>query len=63
MLSELGLKSTSHPIMWYDNVRATSLVSNAVFHSRTKHIKIDVHFMQGKVLAKEFEIYFMPSEI
>lgn len=41
---------------------ATSLASNPIFHARKKHIEIDVHFIRDKVLAKELEIRFGPSE-
>ena len=41
---------------------ATSLAKNLVFHARTKHIEIDVHFVREKVLAKEVEVRFVPSE-
>ena len=33
-----------------------------MFHSRTKHIEIDVHFIRDKVLAGDLKICYVPSE-
>ena len=33
-----------------------------MFHSRTKYIEIDVHFIRDKVLAGDLKIYYVPSE-
>ena len=49
-------------VLWNDNMEANSLASNRVFHARTKNIKIDVHFVREKVLSKEVEVWFVPSE-
>ncbi|KAL5175925.1 hypothetical protein HKD37_08G022011 [Glycine soja] len=35
-----------------DNQSIVSIVHNPVFHSRTKHMKIDVFFVREKILAK-----------
>ena len=46
---ELDYPCTITPIVWSDNLVAKSMAKNPIFHSRTKHIKIDVHFVQEKV--------------
>ena len=33
-----------------------------MFHARTKHIKIDVHFVREKVVNKEIEVRYVPTE-
>ena len=38
------------------------MAKNPVYHSKTKHIKLDMHFIRYKVLAKELEINYIPSE-
>lgn len=48
--------------MWCDNLGAASLASNPVFHARKIHIEIDVHFVREKVLSKEVDVRFVPSE-
>ncbi|KAH9680669.1 retrovirus-related pol polyprotein from transposon RE1 [Citrus sinensis] len=62
LFSELNIKCTSLPTIWCDNISATELANNPVYHSRTKHIELDMHFIRDKVLAKELEINYIPSE-
>ena len=38
LLKELGVKVEQNLVLWCDNMGATSLASNPVFHARTKHI-------------------------
>ncbi|KAH9677213.1 retrovirus-related pol polyprotein from transposon RE2 [Citrus sinensis] len=62
LFSELNIKCTSLPTIWCDNISATELAKNPVYHSRTKHIELDMHFIRDKVLAKELETNYIPSE-
>ena len=61
LFSELGYNSGSKPIVWRDNLAAKSIAENPVFHSRTKHIEIDVHFVREKIENGEVEIQYMPT--
>ena len=62
LLNELKIECTLLPTIWCDNVSATELAKNPVYHSRTKHIELDMHFVRDKVLARELEICYIPSE-
>ena len=61
LFSELGYPLAHVPILWCDNLAAKSIVENLVFHSRTKHIEIDVHFVREKVEIGEVEIRYVPT--
>jgi histone deacetylase 1/2 len=62
LLRELGVKTTQTPCLWCDNLGATYLSANPVFHARAKHIEIDFHFVRERVLSKKLEIRFIPSK-
>ena len=62
MLKELGVKHIQAPCLWCDNLGATYLSANPVFHARTKHIKIDFHFVRERVANKQLEIRFVHSK-
>ncbi|GJW25124.1 putative RNA-directed DNA polymerase [Tanacetum coccineum] len=49
LLHELGIRSSSTPILWCDNLGATYLSANPIFHARIKHVEIDYHFVREKV--------------
>ncbi|GKB72538.1 gag/pol polyprotein [Tanacetum coccineum] len=49
LLHELGIRSSSNPILWCDNLGATYLSANPIFRMRTKYVEIDYHFVREKV--------------
>lgn len=62
LFKEIGISLAQPAILWCDNQSATALASNPVFHARTKHIEIDVHFVREKVVNKEIEVRYVPTE-
>ena len=56
----LGLK-LQHAILKCDNHSAFKLAFNLVFHARSKHIKLDYHFIREKVKRKEVILEFVAS--
>lgn len=48
-MTELAIPFTSTPVIYCDNVGATYLCANPVFHSRMKHVALDYHFIRDNV--------------
>ena len=61
LLSELGIKQHRVSCLWCDNLGATYISTNPVFHTRTKDIEIDFHFVRERVAEKKLDIRFIPS--
>ena len=61
LLSELGVHLPTIPTIYCDNIGATYLCANPVFHSRMKHIAIDFHFVREKVKNGDIRVSHMSS--
>lgn len=46
LLTELGVRLPTSPIIYCDNIGATHLSANPIFHSRMKHLVLDFHFIR-----------------
>jgi hypothetical protein len=61
MLLEINIFDNFTPILWCDNIGATFLAAILMFHARTKHIKIDFHFVREMVLSNKLQVHFICS--
>jgi hypothetical protein len=61
LLKELEVKSPPTARLWCDNLGATYLASNPIFHARTKHIEIDYHFVRERVARRLLKISFVST--
>jgi hypothetical protein len=50
------------PTIWCDNLGATYLASNPIFHVHTKHVEADFHFVRDRVAKKNIQICFISSK-
>ena len=60
LLQELSLR-TPTLVVWCDNQSAAHLAHNPIFHSQSKHIELNPHFVREKVLRHELDICYVPS--
>lgn len=49
LLTELAFSLPTSPVIYCNNVGATYLCANSVFHSRMKHVALDYHFIRNQV--------------
>jgi histone deacetylase 1/2 len=59
---ELGVTLKAKPCLWCDNLGATYLSANPIFHARTKHIEIDFFFVRERVARKQLDVRFISSK-
>jgi hypothetical protein len=62
LLSDLHFSSDPMTILWCDNLGATYLSVNPIFHARTKHVEVDYHFVRDRVAKKEIAVRFISSQ-
>jgi histone deacetylase 1/2 len=62
LLKELRISQPRAHVLWCDNLGATYLAANPVFHARTKHIEVDFHFVREKVALGALDIRFVSSQ-
>lgn len=49
LLRELGVFSTTPPVLYSDSTAAIYIATNPVFHERTKHVEVDCHTVREKL--------------
>lgn len=60
LMKELQCPIVELAVIWSDNMGADSS-TNLIYHSRTKHVEIDVHFIRDKVAANEVSVRYVPT--
>jgi len=62
LLTELGHTPKVNPVIYCDNLGATHLSANPVFHSRMKHIALAYHFVRENVQNGKFRVSFVSTD-
>lgn len=61
LLRELHVRLPKPPSIFCDNLGATYLTINPAYHSRTKHVEIDFHFVHEKVARGDLQVEHIPT--
>uniref|UniRef100_A0A803P0Q5 Reverse transcriptase Ty1/copia-type domain-containing protein n=1 Tax=Cannabis sativa TaxID=3483 RepID=A0A803P0Q5_CANSA len=61
LYTELHITLNHCPVIWVDNQSAAALAANLVFHARSKHIEIDLHFMRDQILIMQLSVRYVPT--
>ncbi|WVZ74832.1 hypothetical protein U9M48_022958 [Paspalum notatum var. saurae] len=61
LLGELDCKVEKATVVFCDNVPACYMSTNPVYHRRTKHIELDVHFVREKVAIGHCRVLHVPT--
>jgi len=62
LLIELSHTPKANAVIYCDNLGATHLSANPVFHSRMKHIALAYHFVRENVQKGKFWVYFVSTD-
>jgi len=62
LLTELGHTPKANLVIYCDNLGATHLSANPVFHSRMKHIVLAYHFVRENVQNGKFRVSFVSTD-
>lgn len=56
LLQELMVVLFRELLIWCDKLSTVALSTNPVFHSRSKHFELDLHFVRERVLDKRLMV-------
>jgi hypothetical protein len=59
LLESLGFKQSSPTPIFSNNQAAIQIAKNTVFHDRTKHFKVHLHWIHEKVESQEVSTYYI----
>ena len=56
LLTDIGISISQPLVLWSGNLGAQALACNPVYHARTKHIELDVHFIRNLISEHKLEV-------
>ena len=58
---DFGISITTPTLIYGDNQSAIKIAGNPVFHERTKHLEVALHFVRYHYLAGTFSLPYLAS--
>lgn len=62
LLKDLGVEQEGPALLYCDNQAALHIAANQVYHERTKHIKLDCHFVREKIQNGQLKTMHVASQ-
>ncbi|KAK9038646.1 hypothetical protein V6N11_023503 [Hibiscus sabdariffa] len=50
LLTDMGVTMRESPVVWSDNTSTVAMSANPVFHAKSKHVELDIHFIRENVI-------------
>lgn len=63
LLLELHIRMQNATMIFCDNISSVYMSNNPVQHQRTKHVKIDLHFVRENVAHGQVKVLHVPSSL
>lgn len=61
LLVEVHASLHGFPTIWCDNLSTQVFIANLICHARTKHVKLNLHFVRDRVFASKLLVLHIPS--
>lgn len=61
LLAELKIDPDDLPTIWCDNSSAVAVAANPIFHSKFKHVELDLFFVREKVASGDLVVGEVPA--
>ncbi|KAG9449460.1 hypothetical protein H6P81_009425 [Aristolochia fimbriata] len=61
LFKELKVFVSSPPVIWCDNLLATYIAANPVFHCRIKHVELDYDFIRERVTSGLLQVKYIST--
>ena len=62
LLNDIGVGINNPTAIFEDNQGAIDLSRNPKHHNRTKHIDVSFHFTRERIVSKEIDVGYVPSD-
>lgn len=62
VLCDMGLRFSLPSLLYCDNISATHMAVNPVFHARTKDVEIYYHFVREKVARGDLKVLYVRTD-